>query len=116
MQTCPRLTLCLAALTFLRISMAGPLFDEMVQRAAQKYPLQDSQGTITKPTEESKLAKILFLTGMGADIGTTAYGTAQGLLKEDNPLINWAGPKWQLPIGAAMETGGYLLAKKLLAK
>src|SRR4051812_10801535 len=88
-------------------------FEQSIQRAiAQQLGAQAQQAQPASSNKEglSTLAKLVYGVGAGADLATTAYGTAKGVVHENNPLIRWAGPKAQLPVGAAMELGGVLLA------
>ncbi len=95
-----------------------PLMSEMVKRAAHQQALADPNPPSAsldspKDTGVSTISKLLYGAGLGADAASTIYGWSKGQ-QEGNPLINFAGNKWALPIGGAEELGTYLLAKKFL--
>lgn len=71
-----------------------------------------------KPKGFSKLALATYLGGLGPDIVSTAYFMSHPEvgMEEKNPLVSKLPVKWQLPVGAGLETGAMLLAKKLLQK
>lgn len=98
------------------------LMDEMVKRAvAQQIQQEDAQPKpLTAPPEKqsggSHAGLMALLAGGAADIGSTIYGLKTGRMKENNPVIRGMDPKIGIPVGAAIETGGYLLARKLLGK
>lgn len=100
--------------------IAPPLSEQLHVRDAGDAPAEEPDGG----GSGSKIAHLMYLAGLGADAVTT-YKNAQTefpvghrnhgrKFRETNPLINWAGPKWQFPVGAAMEGGAYLVGKKLL--
>lgn len=96
-----------------------PLFDEMIKRALAQDPglaaQVDPSGTdTTTASHGSKLATLLYLAGLGADVGTTAVGAARGTTTEANPLFKWAGPKAAAPLVAGTSIASALLARKLL--
>lgn len=77
----------------------------------------DPAGRTDTPGEQhgSKLATLLYLAGLGADVGTTAYGLHKGTLEEANPLTSWAGKTGIGPplVAGAGGIGVLLLARKL---
>jgi hypothetical protein len=87
------------------------LIDSLVQRQVLQEQANQTQAPHTS-SGPSTLAKILYASGAGADMGTTLYAQAHGA-KEKDPLVSWAG-RAAVPVGAAMEGGGVLLASKLL--
>ena len=61
----------------------------------------------------SKWAKILYGTGLGADMISTARAIAKGG-HEANPMLNFAGDKAAIPIALGQAAGSYWLLKKAL--
>lgn len=101
--------------------MSDVLFEELIKRAVEQEIAKDDakakpDSADRSSSKSSKAGLIALLAGGAADVGTTAYALKQGLGHEKNPLINWAGESWQLPLGVGLETAGYLLAKKLIGK
>lgn len=96
--------------------MPDQTLSEMIARAAAENASIVDPVTPKTPDHKqgiSGLAKALYAGGLGADVSSTLFGFKHGY-NEANPLINFAGNKAALPIGAGMEIGGLLLAKKLL--
>jgi len=101
------------------------LTEEVLRRAVnQQIATEDARPEpLTAPAAAkksggrgSKLALLALLAGGAADMGSTIYGLNTGLMREANPLIGGMDPKIGLPVGAATEIGGVLLARKLLGK
>lgn len=97
------------------------LMDEMVKRAvAQQIQQEDAQPkplTAPPPTKHGtpdKFGLAALLAGGAADVGSTIYGLKTGAMRENNPLLRGMNPKIGIPLGAALETGGVLAARKLL--
>lgn len=106
--------------------MPDPLTTQMLQRAVQTYADQNPEPAPTPQPPQSapskpssgfdKLAHGVWLGGAAGDIGTTAAFQAhpEWGLSEGNPLVSWAPKGAQIPLGAGMELGAYLLGKKFL--
>lgn len=95
----------------------------MRRAVAQQIAKEDARPeaiTAPAPAQQagggSKAGLLALLAGGAADMGSTIYGIKTGLMKEGNPLIGGMDPKIGLPLGAAAEIGGVLLARKLLGK
>lgn len=95
--------------------MADELLSLMVKRAAAEHPDAVVQSPPDRPKASGgKLAELLYLAGLGADVGTTAYGAHKGLTEEANPLIKWAGNKGAAPVVGGLGLATYLLSRKFL--
>lgn len=100
------------------------MMDEMMRRAvAQQIQQEDAQPKpLTAPPVNdkqaggSKAGLLALLAGGAADVGSTIYGLKTGRMRENNPLLKGMDPKIGIPLGVAAETGGYLIARKLLGK
>lgn len=97
------------------------LMDEMVKRAvAQQIQQEDAQPkplTAPPPVKRGtpdKFGLAALLAGGAADVGSTIYGLKSGTMRENNPLLRGMDPKIGIPLGAALETGGVMVARKLL--
>jgi hypothetical protein len=99
------------------INIDPKLIDELVKR---QIAIEQTAQPVVSPVQEksgpSKLAKIVYAAGGGADAASTLIGLKSGLGKEDNPLVNWAPKNAQVPLGAAMEVGSLALLNKILGK
>lgn len=89
------------------------LLSELVKRAAtENSAMVEPVGrTDSQPSGPGKAATLAFLGGLGADVGTTAYGSLSGKTTEANPLVKWAGNKGAAPAVAGMGMGTLLLSK-----
>lgn len=98
--------------------MADALFDELIKRAAMEHSNMLVQQAPQQQTSEGpgKLAWATYLAGLGADVGTTAYGAHKGLTEEANPLMKAFGNKGAAPMVAGTSVLSALLAKKFLGK
>lgn len=100
--------------------MPGPLFDRaaLVPYVRQAVLEQQAQPAMTsaKPKEGHPLATAVYLGGLGADVGTTAYGAATGKTEEANPLMKVFGNTGAAPLVAGTSIAGALLAQKFLRK
>lgn len=98
------------------------LMGEMIKRAVQQeIAREDAQprmldaGPAAAPKKPSDRAGLLtLLAGGAADVGSTIYGLKSGHMRENNPLLRGMDPKIGIPLGAAAEIGGVLLARKFL--
>lgn len=96
--------------------MEDLLLSEMVKRAGKENAaMVEPVGRTDAPSQNNgpgKAAQLAFLAGLGADVGTTAYGNWKGLTEEANPALKWAG-KAAAPVAAGMGLGTLLLSRML---
>lgn len=91
---------------------------DISQAMVNELMAREPQAQVQQVSPERKgvgtLAKAIYGAGAAADAGTTLYGISTGKAHEANPLINWAGDKVAVPIGAAMEGGAMAVLSKVL--
>lgn len=98
------------------LSMADPLLEEMIKRAAVENAALVDPKPAAQPEGEGKAPWLAYLASLAGDVGTTAIGAATGRTEEANPLMKAFGNKGAAPLVAGTSLGGMLLAKKLLGK
>ena len=94
------------------------LIQDLIRREERKQAVQPSP---PKKDDEGVglLSKILFASGLGADVATTLAGELSGRTREANPLLK---PIRGLPVGvraplvAGAEVAGTMLLNKLIGK
>lgn len=92
--------------------------DALIQRQLQ----QEQMAPQPAPKEDEGvglLAKILYASGLGADVATTMLGEGKGLTQEANPMLkplSGIPAAVRSPLVAGAEVGGMMLLNKLIGK